>query len=101
MPEERSGSQKVKTESNAMDSLLRVLAPRERTIYRDAWKEFVRGTSEEAKLVRQLDKLEMAIQAREYAQGLGDDDPAKQFWATARKHVNDARLLPLLLEVEV
>lgn len=68
MPEERSGTRKAAVETEAMEELLSKLPPDLRSLYRNAWLEFVQGTSEEARLVRQLDKLEMAIQAWEYAQ---------------------------------
>ena len=79
-----------------MEELLDDLPPSERALYRQAWLEFVDGKSEESRLVRQLDKLEMAIQAWEYAQELGDPALAREFWATAREHVGDEGLVELL-----
>ena len=58
------------------------------------------GKTREARLVRQLDKLEMAMQAWEYAKGLGDPSAAREFSATARKHITDDELLALLRRME-
>ena len=48
MPEERSGKRKTAVETEAMEELLSKLPPDLRSLYRDAWLEFVEGTSEEA-----------------------------------------------------
>jgi len=100
MPEERSGKRKTDLETKAMEEMLSEL-PRELTaLYSEAWGEFVGGKSAEARLVREVDKLEMAIQAWEYAHELGDPSLAKEFWASAREHVKDAAILEVLSQVE-
>jgi putative hydrolases of HD superfamily len=101
MPEERSGRPKIAVETKAMERLLSDLPPDVRSLYHDAWSEFVEGKTEEARLVRQLDKLEMAIQAWEYVQESSDPALAREFWATAREHVSDEGLLELLRQVEL
>ncbi len=101
MPEERSGSSKVALETGAMKELLRDLPPRLRSLYQEAWEEFVEGKTEEAKLVGQLDKLEMAIQAWEYARRLDNPASAREFFATAKRGVTDVGLRDLLQQVEV
>jgi 5'-deoxynucleotidase len=101
MPEERSGKVKTAMETKAMRELLKGVSPGVRSLYRDAWREFLSGTTEEARLVRQLDKLEMAIQAWEYAKESGAPAPAREFWATAKAQVTDLGLLELLKQVEV
>jgi putative hydrolase of HD superfamily len=58
------------------------------------WQEFEAGDSPEAQLVRQLDRLEMGLQAGIYAhQGLLEPD---EFYASARQALRDARLVDLL-----
>ena len=99
-PEERSGPRKTAAETKAMEEILSELPKEIRAIYSSAWREYVEGKSEEARLVRQLDKIEMAIQAWEYANGLGDPSLAKEFWASARSRVSDEALLELLEQVE-
>jgi putative hydrolase of HD superfamily len=100
MPNERSGVSKAKLETNAMEELLRGLTPKVRSLYREAWQEFLAGDTEEARLVRQLDKLEMAIQAWEYVKESSDPAVARAFLETARKHVTDGELLEILRQVE-
>jgi putative hydrolases of HD superfamily len=99
MPEERSGEAKAALETGAMKDLLRGLPPRLRARYGALWSDFVSGRSEEARLVRQLDKLEMAIQASEYVAEGYDRGTAAEFLASARREVKEARLVALLREV--
>ena len=101
MPQERSGPSKAALETTAMNKLLRSLPPGLASLYKEAWEELVQGRTEEAKLVRQLDKVEMAIQAWEYAKRLDDPALAREFLATAKGHVTDDELRDLLQEVEV
>lgn len=100
MPEERSGKTKTDMETKAMDEMLSELPKELAALYRAAWKEFLEGTSAEARLVRQADKLEMAIQAWEYANERGDPSLAKEFWVSAREQVDQGPLLELLSQVE-
>jgi len=100
MPEERSGAAKAAVETKAMEELLKGLPPKVRRLYREAWSEFMGGKTQEARLVRQLDKLEMAMQAWEYAKGLSDPSAAREFSATARKQITDDELLALLRRME-
>ena len=100
MPEERSGKRKTDIETKAMEELLSELPKEQRALYLEAWHEFIGGKTPEARLVRQVDKLEMAIQAWEYANERGDLSLAKEFWASARGQVEDARLLEILSQVE-
>lgn len=100
MPEERSGAVKTAMETNAMEELLEDLPADVRALYREAWQEFVVGKSEESRLVRQLDKLEMAIQAWEYVQESADPALAREFWASAKAQVRDRGLLELLRQVK-
>ena len=100
MPEERSGKRKTDLETKAMDEILSELPKELVALYRGAWTEFVEGKSEEARLVRQLDKLEMAIQAWEYAHESGSPSSAKEFWASAREHIKDDAILDVLSQVE-
>lgn len=95
IPGQRSAAQKWKMESTAMQSVMADLPGALRREYLAAWEEFERGTTKEASLVRQMDKLEMAVQAYEYRV----QDPARdvgEFLETARRSVKDPELKRLL-----
>jgi putative hydrolase of HD superfamily len=59
--------QKVRIERAALTSILADMPPAMEHLLRDAWEEYEAGSSEEAALVRQLDKVEAYIQGLEYA----------------------------------
>ncbi len=65
--------------------------------YMALWEEFEEGTTPEARLVRQVDKLEMAFQAGIYG-GEGVID-ATRFFESARQRVDSPELLALLDEI--
>jgi putative hydrolase of HD superfamily len=59
--------QKVRIERAALASMLADLPAAMEGLLREAWEEYEAGNSEEAALVRQLDKVEAYIQGLEYA----------------------------------
>ncbi len=67
--------------------MLRNLPPGLRKTCLRAFDEFNRGTSKEAAVVRDLDKLEMVIQASAYERDGVSRDLLDEFWKTA-----DARI---------
>ncbi len=62
--------------------------------YLDLWEEFEENKSEEAKLVKQIDQLEKAMQAAVYAKQYGKD--LDEFVESARARIEDKKLLGLL-----
>lgn len=62
------------------------------------WEEFETGASMEARFVRQIDRLEMGLQAAVYQrQGMVD---AGEFFASARQALTDPQLAALLEEIQ-
>ena len=66
--------------------------------YLALWEEFELGQSAEARFVRQLDRLEMGLQAAVYrAQGMPE---MEQFFASASAALHDPRLRDVFAEIE-
>ncbi|NMO20698.1 HD domain-containing protein [Pyxidicoccus fallax] len=66
--------------------------------YLALWDEYEHGTSFEARLVRQLDRLEMGLQACVYEhQGAGD---LSQFFVSVEKALESPELRAVLAEIE-
>jgi putative hydrolase of HD superfamily len=66
--------------------------------YLKLWEEYEQGSSFEARLVRQVDRLEMALQACVYEhQGFGD---LSQFFASAEKALESPQLRAALAELQ-
>jgi putative hydrolase of HD superfamily len=93
MPGELTARQKHAREARALRSILRPLPPPLRRRYFALWQDYERGRTAEARLVAELDKLEMVAQALAYERG-GRARPADLdgFWGTAERAVESAAL---------
>lgn len=95
----RKGSRWVrKRRDHAITTILSRIPRDRQPHYRKLWTDLKANRSPEAKLVHQLDKLEMALQASQYAKrggvrGLGD------FYATARMAITDKKLARRMKEL--
>ena len=65
MPSQKSTETK-ENEENAMHQILSLLPKMQRENYLAVWNEYQEGKTREAKAVRQLEKIEMALQSKEY-----------------------------------
>jgi ABC-type multidrug transport system ATPase subunit/5'-deoxynucleotidase YfbR-like HD superfamily hydrolase len=89
-PGEITAEAKYKIELDAADHLVKALGPQASWI-RELWLEFERGESPEAKLVRQLDKLDNSVQALRYErQGYSS---VRDFYADSRDKLTDPELV--------
>jgi putative hydrolase of HD superfamily len=87
----KAKEQKDKLEREAMRKLCDSI---KRKDLFDTWSEFEDGNSEEAKFVKQMDKLEMALQAYEYETAHGKN--LDEFFKSAKSRMSDPELLQLL-----
>lgn len=88
--------EKQKLEAQSVTQVLGKLPHGEE--YVSLWWEFETGESPEAQFVRQLDRLEMGLQAAVYrAQGLGD---MREFFNSAYQSLKEPPLFSLLQEAE-
>jgi len=70
--------QKREIEKKAMKAILRTLPEKLKKEYIQLWEEYRKGRTPEAKLVKYADKLEMLLQAKEYARKGYD---TSDFWS--------------------
>ena len=88
-------------ENVAMNQMLSLLPKEQREKYMTNWKEYQEGKTKEAKAVRQLEKLEMALQAKEYEEAGLTRQSLKRFIESAEKAIvwpQIKRLLSYILE---
>jgi len=90
--------QKRRAEGAAVEKILAHLPPRAARLCAEAWDGYARRTCREAELVREADKLDMAVQASEYARPGLDVGP---FLESARSAVRDPALQEILAEAEL
>jgi putative hydrolase of HD superfamily len=65
MPSQKTAETK-ENEETAINDMLGLLPKKQKENYLAVWNEYQEGKTREAKAVRQLEKIEMAIQAKEY-----------------------------------
>jgi len=65
-PEQLSNEKKNKLENNAFNEIIKNLPDLIKLQYLQIWQEYQENTSLESKLVHQIDKLEMVLQAKIY-----------------------------------
>jgi putative hydrolase of HD superfamily len=85
----RRGSTKVKKDREiAIRELMSKLPSKSRASYRKLWTDLRVKGSREARLVHQLDKLEMAFQAHQYGKRTGQGK-MRDFYESATNEAND------------
>jgi len=83
----------------ANERILANLPLRQKQGYQRTWKELVAGRTREARLVKDLDKLEMALQARYYESEGASVKEIKDFYSSARRAIKDRALKEVLGEI--
>ena len=98
MPDEIGHDKKSELENYAMTEILELLPQKIQSDYQDMWNEFLVRDTPEARLVHELDKLEMALQAKIYET---DIDPEKltPFIISAVEQIMDPDVKKILMDI--
>ncbi len=83
----------------AKERILANLPPGQKQGYQRIWKELVAGRTREARLVKDLDKLEMALQASYYESKGASTTEIKDFYRSARRAIKDRTLKEILGQI--
>ncbi|MFN3655431.1 MAG: HD domain-containing protein [Candidatus Nitrosotenuis sp.] len=86
-------TKKIEMENAAMTQILSNLGDSQKLEYLAIWNEYQKNNSKEAKLLHQIDKLEMAIQADEYHKK--GHTNTSSFFITAKEAITDDDLLKI------
>lgn len=97
-PTQKNDETKQK-EENAIRHILSLLPAPQKETYLDVWNEYQQATTKEAQAVHQLEKIEMAIQAKEYKSFGASNKSLERFIRTAKKATTWDDLKRLLLLV--
>lgn len=98
-PEQISKEEKTVLENNVMKKILMDLPIALQTQYGILWEEYQSNNSKEAKIVHQLDRLEMALQAKIYSKEEHSKEKLNSFFNSARNEINDPTLLELFTKI--
>ena len=95
MPSQKSAETK-KREETVISQILSFVPKRQKEIYLAIWNEYQEGKTREAKVVRQLEKIEMALQAKEYEKSGSAPKSLVRFIKSAEEATTSPTLIRLL-----
>ena len=98
MPDEITHERKTELEEYAMIEILEGLPVKLKEDYYNLWDEYKENSSIEAKFVHELDKLEMALQAKIYEKE-SDPEKIKPFIVSAVEQIGDEDLKKILIDI--
>jgi len=98
-PEQKSKKEKIDLENKTFDKILKQLPENLREQYFSLWKEYQTNDSKEANFVHQIDKLEMALQAKIYSEQVKSYGDLLPFFDSARQDIQDPPLLELFNQI--
>ena len=98
MPDEIGYDKKSELENYAMTEILELLPQKIQSDYQDMWNEFLVRDTPEARLVHELDKLEMALQAKIYETNI-DPEKVKPFIISAVEQIMDPDVKKILMDI--
>lgn len=97
-PEQISKNEKIILEKNTMNDILKDLPNPVQEQLIDSWNEFMENKTVESKLVHEIDKLEMALQAKIYKKSGGFD--VSPFLESAEKEIHNPMLKELFKKID-
>ncbi len=95
-PDKISQEKKMTLENDAFDEIMQYLPAELKSQYLKIWNEYQQNDSPESKIVHQIDKLEMVLQAKQYVKEGHSIDEMNPFIETARKEITHPKLKELL-----
>ena len=98
-PEQKSKEKKIILENETIEKILKNLPENLEIQYQNIWNEYQENNSEESKLVHQIDKLEMALQAKIYSKQNNSLKDFLAFFDSAEKEIKDPNLLKLFKQL--
>ena len=98
MPDEIGYDKKSELENYAMTEILESLPQTIQLDYQNIWDEFLARDTPESRLVHELDKLEMALQAKIYEKDV-DPERVKPFIISAVEQIIDPDLKKILVDI--
>lgn len=98
-PEQKSKKEKIELENKTIKNILSKLPKNSREQYVNLWKEFQKNETDESKFVHQIDKLEMALQAKIYSKQIDTPERIQSFFNSAKLEIKHPNLLKLFKQI--
>jgi len=98
-PKQISREKKYKLENDAFHEIIKELPDTIQFQYLQIWKEYQENTSPESNIVHQIDKLEMALQAKIYQKDGHPKEKLESFFESAKIEIMDPKLKELFTRI--
>jgi putative hydrolase of HD superfamily len=98
-PDKISKNEKEKLENNAFNEIIEQLPNPIKLEYDKIWKEYQNNSSSEAQIVHQIDRLEMALQAKIYQKSGSSEEDIAIFLETAKSDITHPKLKDILNQI--
>ena len=98
-PEQMTLENKVKIENKAFDEIINQLPEPIKSQYLEIWKEYQNNNSKESLFVHQIDKLEMALQAKIYQKDGKTIEDIEPFLESAKRSITDKKLKEIFTKI--
>jgi putative hydrolases of HD superfamily len=98
-PNQISKENKIKIENNAYDEIINALPDAIKLQYAQIWEEYQKQESPESKIVHQIDKLEMALQAKMYQKEGASKEAIESFFKSAENEITHPKLKELFNQI--
>ncbi len=98
-PEQLDKKEKKDLENNAFHKIIKNLPDLIKSQYLQIWQEYQENSSPESKIVHQIDRLEMALQAKVYEKDGHSKEKLESFFESARAGITDTKLKELFTKI--
>ncbi len=98
-PKQLDKEKKNKLENNAFNEIIKSLPDLIKSQYLQIWQEYQENNSPESKIVHQIDKLEMALQAKIYEKDGYSQEKLDVFFESAKIDIIDPKLKELFTKI--
>jgi len=98
-PNQISKENKIKIENKAYDEIINSLPDAIKLQYGQIWEEYQKQESPESKIVHQIDKLEMALQAKMYQKEGSPKESIESFFKSAENEITHPKLKELFNQI--
>jgi putative hydrolase of HD superfamily len=98
-PNQISKENKTKIENNAYDEIINMLPDAIKLQYGEIWGEYQKQESPESKIVYQIDKLEMVLQAKMYQKKGAPTEAVVSFFKSAESEIIHPKLKEIFTKI--
>ncbi len=98
-PEQLNKEKKNELENDAFNKIIKNLPDLIKSQYLQIWQEYQENNSPESKIVHQIDKLEMILQAKIYEKEGHSKERLESFFESAKIDITDPKLKELFTKI--